>query len=132
MGNRNEYRETLKELQAELDYKVLGYHLQAARKKCNMTQSALAEQMKIEEKYYASLEAGMASISLVRFIQFICITHTSADYLLSGIHTDYPSPFSYPNNNTSEKRKKLECLLDGCSEETIDMIYTIAERLKGR
>lgn len=131
MGSRKEYRTGLKQLQFEIDYKVLGRHLQIARKKHGITQVAIAEQMKVGEKYYSTLEAGKGHISLARLIQFICITHASADYLLSGTHAGYPLQFSYPKNSF-ERRNELNRLLDQCSEDTIETLYTIAERLQDK
>lgn len=131
MGSRKEYRAGLKQLQLEIDYKVLGRHLQTVRKKHGITQVAIAEQMKVGEKYYTTLESGKGRMSLARLIQFICITHASADYLLSGTHAGYPLQFSYPKNSC-ERRDKLNRILDQCSEDTIETLCTIAERLQGK
>ena len=90
MRKNTEYLAVNKQLQSEIDYRVIGRHMQAIRQKCGMTQAVVAEKMKLGVKYYAALEAGTESISLSRLIQFICLMQSSSDTLLAGCHPDYP------------------------------------------
>ncbi|WP_461811511.1 helix-turn-helix domain-containing protein [Faecalimonas sp.] len=131
MPNKAEYREINKQLHADIDYKLLGRHLREIRKQNGMTQAEIAEKMKMGVKYYASIEEGKTKINLIRLIQFICITQTSADYILAGTHKRYPSQFQCPEN-ASRSRKQLSQLLDQCSEQIIETIYVIAEGLRNR
>ncbi len=66
-----DYRTINRQLQAEINYHVLGRHMQTVRQDRGMTQAAVAEKMKLGTKYYASLEEGFSHISLYRLIQFI-------------------------------------------------------------
>lgn len=128
MPKNTEYRTVNKQLQAEIDYKTIGRHMQAVRQKCGMTQAVVAEKMKLGVKYYAALEAGTENISLSRLIQFICITQVASDTLLAGCHPDYPSPYTCLENACSE-RILLNKLLDQSSDELIKTLYVIAQSL---
>lgn len=68
-----DYRVVKKQLQADIDYTILGRHMREVRRQRGMTQAAIAERMKIGVKYYSKFEVGSERISLYRLIQFICI-----------------------------------------------------------
>ena len=46
MRKNTEYLAVNKQLQSEIDYRVIGRHMQAIRQKCGMTQAVVAEKMK--------------------------------------------------------------------------------------
>ena len=126
MRKNTEYLAVNKQLQSEIDYRVIGRHMQAIRQKCGMTQAVVAEKMKLGVKYYAALEAGTESISLSRLIQFICLMQSSSDTLLAGCHPDYP-PLHTCQENVCHERILLNKLLDQCSDELIRTLYVIAQ-----
>lgn len=136
MPDKADYRVLYKQLSAKIDFKVLGRHMQSARKQCGLTQAQVAEEMKLGVKYYAALEAGTAKISLVRLIQFICITQASADALLSGTHAYYPANFSSralgAAGSLHAKREELHELIDKCSDEKIETMLVIVKALKDK
>lgn len=129
MADNANYRTVNKQLQGEVDYKLLGCHMQSIRQQRDMTQAAVAEKMKLGIKYYAAIEAGTARISLYRLIQFICIMQTSADLLLAGCHADYPPSNPYLDDVCKE-RLLLNKLLDQCPDETIKTLYVVAQGLR--
>lgn len=132
MMDKTDYRAINRQLQAEIDYKAIGRHMKAIRRKRHMTQAAVAEKMNWGTKYYASIEAGTTRINLVRLIQFIGIVQTSADDLLMGCHKNYPSQYGRPDDPW-QQRLELNKLLDQGSEEMIKMIIIITQGLlKGR
>jgi len=112
----------------DIDYKTLGRHMQAVRKQQGLTQATVAEYMRIGIKYYSAIECGSAKINLYRLIQFICLTHTSADILLVGCHHDYPTHYICPNES-NEDLKLLMALLEHCSRDTIRTVRALAETL---
>ena len=126
MRKNTEYLAVNKQLQSEIDYRVIGRHMQAIRQKCGMTQAVVAEKMKLGVKYYAALEAGTESISLSRLIQFICLMQSSSDTLLAGCHPDYPTLHTC-QENVCHERILLNKLLDQCSDELIRTLYVIAQ-----
>ena len=123
-----DYRVVKKQLQADIDYTILGRHMREVRRQRGMTQAAIAERMKIGVKYYSKFEVGSERISLYRLIQFICIMGTSADYLLAGCHLDYPPRYLCPDES-SVARKRLNTLLDRCSEDSTRTLLLVTEGL---
>lgn len=124
----SDYRAIKRQLQADIDYRLLGQHMQEVRHSRKMTQAAVAEKMKVGVKYYSAIESGKAKINLYRLIQFICIMGTSADHLLVGCPLDYPPSYACPDD-LSEDRKALITLLDHCSEDTVKTLRIVAEGL---
>lgn len=127
-GEPSDYRAIKRQLQADIDYRLLGQHMQEVRHSRKMTQAAVAEKMKVGVKYYSAIESGKAKINLYRLIQFICIMGTSADHLLVGCHLDYPPSYACPDD-LSEDRKTLIALLDHCSDDTVKTLRIVAEGL---
>lgn len=136
MPKKSDYRKLNKLLSAEIDYKVLGRHMKSARKQRKLTQAEMAEEMKLGVKYYAALEAGTAKISLVRFIQFVCIIQVSADSLLIGTHEHYPTNFlsrsSTQHGSAYTKHEELHSLIDKCSDDKIETMLGIMKVLKDK
>ncbi len=123
-----DYRVLKSQIQSEINDKMLGQHMQTVRQQRGMTQAVVAEQMKVGIQYYSALERGKARISLYRLIQFICLMDTSADFLLTGCHHEYPSYYVCPDQ-IAENRKHLISLLDHCSDSTISILQIVAEAL---
>lgn len=123
----HDYREFNRELKSAINYQLIGKRMQHARLQKNLTQAAVAEQMHLGEKYYASLESGKLCINLVRFIQFICIMQVSADQLLAGCFPDYPS--SDNCDDITEQRHQVNQLLDQCSDDMLQTIYAVVKGL---
>lgn len=136
MSDKTDYRMVNKQLSAEIDYKALGHHMRDARRHCKLTQAEIAEKMKLGVKYYAALEAGTANINLLRLIQFITITHVSADSLLTGTHKDYPTGFPSHSatqaNSVYTKREELHHLIDKCPDSIIDLVLILTKTLKDK
>lgn len=127
-NNACDYRALKRQLQADIDYKLLGQHMHTVRRKRELTQAVVAEKMKVGVKYYSAIESGKVKISLYRLIQFICIMGTSADHLLMGCHLDYPTSHKC-SEDASEDRKALYVFLDQCSDDQIKTLRIIAEGL---
>lgn len=128
MTDKTDYHKINKQLKAEIDYKAIGNHMKSVRMKRKMTQEEVAEKMKWGTKYYSSIEAGKAKISLVRLIQFIGITQISADTLLKGCYSDYPSQYA-STDDVCQERLELNKLLDQCSDEIIKTVLIITQGL---
>lgn len=126
-SDTQDYRTINRELKKTINFRLIGSHMQNARMQQNMTQAAIAERMHLGEKYYSLVETGKSALSLARFIQFVCLTQTSADALLTGCHTDYPH--SVHSDTTSEMRRNVDCILDQCSDEMLRTIYALIKGL---
>ena len=128
MPDTTDYRTVNRQLKAGFNFKIIGKHMQSVRKRRGMTQSEVAEEMKLGTKYYASMESGAVKISLPRFLQFIIIMQTSADYLLSGCHPEYP-PQLASCEGVCKERIILNKLLDQCPDEMIRTLNIIVQGL---
>lgn len=118
-------------LQEEIDYMTLGRHMRETRKALNYTQAQISEILGLKPNYYGQYENGTRHINIPRFIQFVCKTQCSADFLLMGCHQDYPS--SLPaRQEFSETRKEINSILDKCDDELLKDLITVAEILRKR
>lgn len=70
MRKQADYRENLRQLREDIDWKILGDHMQEARKQSRLTQAQMAERMGISPNYYSGYESGDKHINLARLIQF--------------------------------------------------------------
>ena len=128
MRKQADYRENLRQLREDIDWKMLGSHMQEARKQSKFTQAQMAERMGISPNYYSGYESGDKHINLTRLIQFIVITQVQPDYLLMGTHPNYPVKSNAPQY-ASKQRVEMEHILDQCSKETLDTFVVIAQAL---
>lgn len=130
-NNCSEERPYNLQLQDEIDYVTLGHHLRDVRKAHPYTQAQISEILGLKPNYYGQYETGARHINLPRFIQFICKTQCSADFLLMGCHKDYPS--SLPaRQEYSETRKEINSILDKCDDELLKDLIIVAEFLRKR
>lgn len=106
MKKQADYRENLRQLREDIDWKILGSHMQEARKQSKFTQAQMAERMGISPNYYSGYESGDKHINLTRLIQFIVITQVQPDYLLRGTHPNCPAELNTPVC-VSEQRIKI-------------------------
>ena len=58
MKKQADYRENLRQLRENIDWKMLGSHMQEARKQSKFTQAQMAERMGISPNYYSGYESG--------------------------------------------------------------------------
>lgn len=110
------------------NYQILGKHMRDARKKCRLTQAQIAELLGVSIHYYSSLERGTEWISFPRFMQFLAITKTSANELLSGCQEGILGALS-PSPSWSKARLAMEKLLDQSSEEDIQIYFDVCSSL---
>ena len=96
MKKQADYRENLRQLREDIDWKILGSHMQEARNQSKFTQAQMAERMGISPNYYSGYESGDKHINLTRLIQLIVITQVQPDYLLRGTHPNYPAELNTP------------------------------------
>ena len=64
MKKQADYRENLRQLREDIDWKILGSHMQEARKQSKFTQAQMAERMGISPNYYSGYESGDKHINL--------------------------------------------------------------------
>ena len=130
-NNSPEERPYNLQLQDEIDYVTLGHHLRDVRKAQPYTKAQISEILGLKPNYYGQYETGARHINLPRFIQFICKTQCSADFLLTGCHKDYPSALP-ARQEYSEARKEINGILDKCDDELLKDLIIVAELLRKR
>ena len=82
-----------------VSYKVIGRHIQEARKQAKLTQRAVAEKLNMSDTYYGKIERGECRVNLERLAQISVLLHTPLEDLISG--------FSEIAYGCSERSRKL-------------------------
>ena len=67
-----------------VSYKVIGRHIQEARKQAKLTQRAVAEKLNMSDTYYGKIERGECRVNLERLAQISVLLHTPLEDLISG------------------------------------------------
>lgn len=74
-----------------MDYKKLGERIRQERKRLNLTQAQLAEDIDISDTYMGSIERGERSLTLETLVRLVNRLGVTVDYLLSDSVTDTDS-----------------------------------------
>ena len=67
-----------------VSYKVIGRHIQEARKRMKLTQRDVAEQLNISHSHYCNFEKGKRMLSIDALIELAALLHLSLDFMLMG------------------------------------------------
>jgi transcriptional regulator with XRE-family HTH domain len=67
----------------EIDFKLIGQRVRAARKHMDITQEYLSELVDITPAFVGHIERGERSVSLVTILRIAMILNVSTDYLFS-------------------------------------------------
>jgi len=106
-----------------MNYIQLGKRIKDERKKLNLTQAKLAEDINISDAYMGQIERGERSLTLDTLVRLVNRLGVSIDYLLKDyvIETDdnYVNQFRQIINKRQKKQKQL----------AIDVIKTIFTNL---
>ena len=74
-----------------MDYKRLGERIRQERKRLNLTQAQLAEDIDISDTYMGSIERGERSLTLDTLVRLVNRLGVTIDYLLSDSVADSDS-----------------------------------------
>lgn len=74
-----------------MDYKRLGERIRQERKRLNLTQAQLAEDINISDTYMGAIERGERSLTLDNLVRLVNRLGVTIDYLLSDSVTDTDS-----------------------------------------
>ena len=69
-----------------VSYKVIGRHIQEARKQAKLTQRGVAEKLNMSDTYYGKIERGECRVNLERLAQISVLLHTSLEDLHQRLH----------------------------------------------
>ncbi len=67
-------------------------HIRESR---NLTQNDVADVLKVDQKTYQRYESGEVPISSDKLVKLANLFHTSTDYLLGYVPTEYPKELAY-------------------------------------
>ncbi len=67
-----------------IDYKIIGTRIKAARKECHMTQEILAEHLDVTIGYISQVERGITKISLDLLAKIATVLNADISELISG------------------------------------------------
>lgn len=105
----------------DLNYKLVGQRLRAARKKRGMTQEQLAELAGISPQHCSGIETGSAKVSLPALVNLSNVLHVSMDELLM----DSVSAASKPG-----LMKEVETVFSDASADEIYLMLSQAKSIK--
>ena len=74
-----------------MDYKRLGERIREERRRLNLTQAQLAENIDISDTYMGAIERGERSLTLDTLVRLVNRLGVTIDYLLSDSVTDTDS-----------------------------------------
>ena len=90
-----------------VSYKVIGRHIQEARKRMKLTQREIAEKLNMSDTYYGKIERGECRTNLERLAQISVLLNVPLEDLISGCmenavpsNADNPQKPSKPFANT--------------------------------
>ena len=67
-----------------VSYKVIGRHIQEARKRMKLTQREIAEKLNMSDTYYGKIERGECRTNLERLAQISVLLNVPLEDLISG------------------------------------------------
>lgn len=74
-----------------MDYKRLGQRIREERKKLNLTQAELAEEIDISDTYMGAIERGERSLTLDTLVRLVNRLGVTVDYMLTDSVSDSDS-----------------------------------------
>ena len=74
-----------------MDYKRLGARIREERKRLNLTQAQLAEDIEISDTYMGAIERGERSLTLDTLVRLVTRLGVTVDYLLADSVLDSDS-----------------------------------------
>ncbi len=112
----------------EISYKIIGRHIQAARKQHKLTQEHMAEKLKMSVAHYGRLERGERQINLERLAQISVLLGAPMAQLLEGC---LPEGDSIISENAVEEPflNQMSRYPHFCREETLDRMLRVCDAL---
>lgn len=100
-------------MERKLDNFAIGERIRAIREDIPMSREKFSEMVDISDVFLGQIERGECSLSLKTLTNIVSYTGVTTDFILYGT----------PSKNSNVKR--IERMLKHCSDETIDLLYTL-------
>lgn len=115
--------------------------LRELRLKNNYTLEEVAKKLNLKNQYVSNYELGKRRPDYETLLKFANLYHVSVDYLLGNESPKGPSPavimgfrgpgqITVPDKKKSDKHQELLQLLDGLSDEQINVLIQVAQSMK--
>ena len=102
-----------------MDYKRLGKRIREERRRLNLTQAQLAEDIDISDTYMGAIERGERSLTLDTLVRLVNRLGVSVDYMLSDSVTDNDA------NIIEQFRQIIDCQPLERKQMAINVLRTI-------
>ena len=102
-----------------MDYKKLGERIRQERRRLNLTQAQLAEDINISDTYMGAIERGERSLTLDTLVRLVNRLGVTVDYLLSDSVTDTDS------NIMEQFKQIIDCQPLELKQMAINVLRTI-------
>ena len=103
-----------------VSYKVIGRHIQEARKQAKLTQRAVAEKLNMSDTYYGKIER----VNLERLAQISVLLHTPLEDLISGC-MEQSEPADMENPKKLGLAAQFSEIAYGCSERSRKLMLRV-------
>lgn len=102
-----------------MDYKRLGERIREERKRLNLTQAQLAEDIDISDTYMGAIERGERSLTLDTLVRLVNRLGVTVDYMLSDSVSDNDS------NIMEQFKQVIDCQPLERKQMAINVLRTI-------
>lgn len=107
-----------------VSYKVIGRHIQEARKRMKLTQREVAEKLNMSDTYYGKIERGECRANLERLAQISVLLNVPLEDLLSGCMENAVQS-SADNPQKLSLASQFAEIAYGCSEKSRNLMLRV-------
>lgn len=107
-----------------MTYKVIGRHIQEARKQAKLTQRAVAEKLNMSDTYYGKIERGECRTNLERLAQISVLLNVPLEDLISGC-MENAVPSNADNPQKLSLARQFSEIAYGCSEKSRNLMLRV-------
>ena len=100
-----------------VSYKVIGRHIQEARKRMKLTQREIAEKLNMSDTYYGKIERGECRTNLECLAQISVLLNVPLEDLISGCMENNPQKLSLASQFSE--------IAYGCSEKSRNLMLRV-------
>lgn len=111
-----------------VSFKIIGRHIQAARKKCNLTQEQVAEAMEISAAHYGRLERGEREVNIERLAEISVLLQVPMEKFVEGCVPEV-SALAEDGNNEPPFVNQMKRYAQMCSTETLQRMLRVCSVL---
>lgn len=108
-----------------VSYKVIGRHIQEARKRMKLTQREVAEKLNMSDTYYGKIERGECRTNLERLAQISVLLNVPLENLISGCMENAVPEQCRANPQKLSLASQFSEIAYGCSEKSRNLMLRV-------